>query len=55
MSRKTNISLNENGVAQAKVLKDKINVNLIDICYVSPLNRTIETAKIITIINLINN
>ena len=45
---KTNISLNENGVAQAKVLKDKINVNLIDICYVSPLNRTIETAKIIT-------
>ncbi len=45
---KTNISLNENGIAQAKVLKDKINVNLIDICYVSPLNRTIETAKIIT-------
>ena len=26
---KTNISLNENGIAQAKVLKDKINIYMI--------------------------
>lgn len=45
---KTNISLNEDGVNQAKALRDKIDTNNIDICIVSPLNRALETAKIIT-------
>ncbi len=45
---KTNISLNEKGIAEAKAIRNKINIDIIDACYVSPLNRTIETAKIVT-------
>ena len=45
---KTNISLNENGIAQAENLKNKLNISKIDVCFVSPLKRALETAKIIT-------
>lgn len=45
---KTNISLNENGIIQAKNLRKKFDISKIEVCFVSPLKRALETAKIIT-------
>lgn len=45
---KTNISLNENGIIQAKILRNKLDMSKMDVCFVSPLKRALETAKIIT-------
>lgn len=45
---KIDISLNETGIKQAKEIKNKININDIDVCFTSPLKRAMETAKIIT-------
>lgn len=46
---KIDISLNDNGIKQAKELKKKINIDEIDICYSSLLKRAMDTAKNITI------
>jgi len=47
VGQKTNIDINENGVKQAKELKEKIKDIPFDICFTSPLTRTKSTAKII--------
>lgn len=44
---KTDIELNENGVRQAKLLKNKINIDDIDVVICSPLKRTKQTAEIL--------
>lgn len=44
---KTDIELNENGKHQAELLKDKININNIDVVICSPLIRTRQTAEIL--------
>ncbi len=43
----TDISLNEEGKMQANKLKEKLKDIKFDICFSSPLKRTLETAKII--------
>ena len=43
----TDIELNEEGIDQAKSLRDKIDLNKIDICISSPLKRTKKTAELI--------
>ena len=44
----TDIELNENGINQAKMMKEKFeNINF-DICLCSPLKRALKTAEIIT-------
>lgn len=45
---RTNISINEEGRKEAKIVRDKLKDVNFDYVFVSPLNRTIETAKIIT-------
>lgn len=44
---KSNISLNENGIKQASLAKEKLKDINFDICISSPLKRTKETAEII--------
>ena len=44
---KTDIELNEEGIEQAKLLNQKIDLSKIDICISSPLKRTKKTAELI--------
>ena len=44
---RTDIPLNENGINQAIELRNKLDLNNIDICIASPLKRTRKTAEII--------
>lgn len=41
------IELNEEGIKQTEVLANKIDLNTIDVCFCSPMKRTIKTATII--------
>ena len=43
----TDIPLNATGIQQAETLRDKIQSYQLDICYASPLQRTVQTAKIV--------
>lgn len=42
-----NAELNDKGRRQCKALRDKIKDNKYDVCYMSPLLRTVETAMIL--------
>ena len=44
---KTDIELNNEGIEQAKKLRDMIDIDKIDICICSPLKRTKKTAELI--------
>jgi broad specificity phosphatase PhoE len=44
---RTDIPLNETGIAQAEALRDKIKGRKIDVCYSSPLSRARQTAEIV--------
>ena len=44
---RTDIPLNETGIAQAEALRDKIRNKTIDVCYSSPLSRAKRTAEIV--------
>lgn len=44
----TDISLNEEGIIEARNLSEKIDISKIDLCISSPLKRAMEIAKIIT-------
>ena len=48
MQGRTDIPLNETGRVQALEVKEKLKNERIDICFSSPLSRTLTTAKIIT-------
>ncbi len=48
LSGRTNFALTGNGIIQAKKLAQKLNIKEIDIIYSSPLQRAIDTAKIIS-------
>ena len=48
LSGRTNFALTDNGIIQAKKLAQKLNIKEIDIIYSSPLQRAIDTAKIIS-------
>lgn len=47
MQGSSNIALNESGIKQAYIVKEKLSHVKFDICISSPLKRTVETAKII--------
>lgn len=47
MQGHTDVSLNENGIAQANAISELINNLDFSIAYVSPLKRAVETAKIV--------
>ena len=44
----TDISLNEEGIIEARNLSEKIDISKIDLCISSPLKRAMEISKIIT-------
>ena len=44
---RTDVPLNEIGIMQAKELRDKVRDMKFDACYSSPLERAMETAKIV--------
>ena len=44
----TDIEINEQGIKEAKLLAQNINLDEIDICLSSPLKRAMETAEILT-------
>ena len=48
LSGRTNFALTDNGIMQAEKLAQKLNIKEIDIIYSSPLQRAIDTAKIIS-------
>lgn len=53
MQGRTDIPLNETGKMQALEVKEKLKNEKIDICFSSPLSRTLTTAKIITKLDII--
>lgn len=53
MQGMTNVPLNETGKMQALKVKEKLKDIKFDICISSPLSRAIETAKIITDLDII--
>lgn len=53
MQGRTDIPLNETGRVQALEVKEQLKNEKIDICFSSPLSRTITTAKIITDLDVI--
>lgn len=53
MQGRTDIPLNETGKMQALEVKEKLKNEKIDICFSSPLSRTLTTAKIITNLDII--
>lgn len=53
MQGRTDIPLNETGITQALEVKEKLKHERIDICFSSPLSRTLTTAKIITNLDII--
>ena len=53
MQGRTDIQLNDTGIAQALDVKKKLKNTKIDICFSSPLSRAFSTAKIITDLDII--
>lgn len=53
MQGRTDIQLNDTGIAQALDVKEKLKNKNIDICFSSPLSRAFLTAKIITDLDII--
>lgn len=44
---RVNVPLNEEGIKQANQIKEKLKGIMFDVCFASPLNRVMDTAKII--------